>query len=341
MKQKVRVLISESFNPWLNIATEEWIFEDLVPDCQVLFLWRNKETVVIGRSQNPWSECNLKKMEEDRVFLARRATGGGAVFHDLGNTNFTFLSSNPNYDKAVNFKIIIQALKKFNITAAISGRNDLVVDVDDLGPRKISGSAFRESHDRAFHHGTLLIDASLKKISKYLTPDSKKLISKKISSVQSRIINLSELAKIDHAALSAQIIQEFFIHYKSECLVEILNEKKLELHPEIKVKYEKFSDWGWRFGKTPTFSHKFSEYLPSGFYQVYLNSQSGIFTDIQIFSDCLYPDVIDELVSSIKTQKISKSGIQKAFALAKVNYMNDKKCLELLVEVCDWLNQSL
>ena len=87
------------------------------------------------------------------------------------------------------------------------------------------------------------------------------------------------------------------------------------LHPEIEKKYEKFGDWDWRFGKTPTFSHKFSEYLPSGFCQVYLNSQSGIIADIQIFSDCLYPDLIDELVSCIKMQKISKSGIKKALAL--------------------------
>ena len=163
-------------------------------------------------------------MEEDRVYLARRVTGGGAVFHDLGNTNFTFLSSNDSYDKAVNFKIIIQALKKFDITATTSGRNDLMVEVDDLGPRKICGSLFRESHDRAFHHGTLLVDASLKKLLKYLTPDSKKHMSKNVSSVQSRIANLSQLAQIDHAALWVKIIQEFFMQNKSECLVEILNE---------------------------------------------------------------------------------------------------------------------
>jgi lipoate-protein ligase A len=86
---RLKVILSESFNPHLNIGTEEWIFDHLDPSQQVLFLWRNEETVVIGRNQNPWSECNLSRMKEDKVHLARRKSGGGAVFHDLGNTNFT------------------------------------------------------------------------------------------------------------------------------------------------------------------------------------------------------------------------------------------------------------
>lgn len=93
MSKKIRILISEVTNPWFNLATEDWIFSELDSDCHTLFLWRNAETVVIERNQNPWVECKTDKMEQDNVYLARRQSGGGAVFHDLGNTNFTFLSS--------------------------------------------------------------------------------------------------------------------------------------------------------------------------------------------------------------------------------------------------------
>ena len=112
---KLKIFLSESLNRHLNLATEEWIFHNLDPSMQVLFLWRNDNTVVIGRNQNPWSECNLAKMKEDQVHLARRTTGGGAVFHDLGNTNFTFLSPKESYKRENNIQIILNALKEFGI----------------------------------------------------------------------------------------------------------------------------------------------------------------------------------------------------------------------------------
>ena len=139
---------------------------------KILFLWRNAETVVIGQSQNPWKECNTRRMEQDGIRLARRSSGGGAVFHDLGNTCFTFMAGKPGYDKSVSTDIILQALRQLGVTAGASGRNDLVMETAD-GPRKISGSAYRETQDRGFHHGTLLLNADLERLADYLNPDPK------------------------------------------------------------------------------------------------------------------------------------------------------------------------
>ncbi|BFO09818.1 hypothetical protein GGER_23280 [Serratia rubidaea] len=139
---------------------------------KILFLWRNAETVVIGQSQNPWKECNTRRMEQDGIRLARRSSGGGAVFHDLGNTCFTFMAGKPGYDKSVSTQIILQALATLGIRATASGRNDLVIDTA-AGPRKISGSAYRETQDRGFHHGTLLLNADLNRLADYLNPDEK------------------------------------------------------------------------------------------------------------------------------------------------------------------------
>ncbi len=126
----VRLLISESYDPWFNLAVEETIFRQMPTDQRVMFLWRNADTVVIGRAQNPWKECNTRRMEEDNVRLARRSSGGGAVFHDLGNTCFTFMAGKPEYDKTVSTQIIVDGLAQVGINAQISGRNDLVLDTE-------------------------------------------------------------------------------------------------------------------------------------------------------------------------------------------------------------------
>ncbi|GAB7264246.1 hypothetical protein DZJ_07960 [Dickeya ananatis] len=170
----LRLLISDSVDPWFNLAVEECIFRQMPPTQRVLFLWRNAETVVIGRAQNPWKECNTRRMEQDGVKLARRSSGGGAVFHDLGNTCFTFMAGKPGYDKSVSTGIILRALSVLGVAAQASGRNDLVIETAD-GVRKISGSAYRESIDRGFHHGTLLLDANLSRLADYLNPDKKEI----------------------------------------------------------------------------------------------------------------------------------------------------------------------
>jgi len=122
---KARCLISDSNDPYFNLATEDWIFHDLNPEQHILFLWRNEECVILGRNQNPWTECDVQKLKENNVNLVRRHSGGGTVYQDLGNSIFTFLSSKEKYDKKRNFSIIINALQKFDIKAEQIGRNDI------------------------------------------------------------------------------------------------------------------------------------------------------------------------------------------------------------------------
>ena len=113
----LRLLISDSYDPWFNLAVEECIFRQMPATQRVLFLWRNADTVVIGRAQNPWKECNTRRMEEDNVRLARRSSGGGAVFHDLGNTCFTFMAGKPEYDKTISTSIVLNALNALGVAA--------------------------------------------------------------------------------------------------------------------------------------------------------------------------------------------------------------------------------
>lgn len=335
---KLRVLISETFNPWFNIATEDWIFREFDPSFQTLYLWRNQETVVIGRSQNPWSECNLAKMEQDKVYLARRASGGGAVFHDLGNTCFTFLSPKQGYDRSANNQIILNALAQFGVRAEASGRNDIVIPMED-GPRKVSGAAFRETHDRAFHHGTLLIDANLNRLQDYLTPNPKKIQSKGRASVRARVMNLSEInSKITHETLSKAVIEEFFKFHDGECEVEVLDQFSLMKNESLQKRFSEFSDWNWRFGKTPEFNVQLSEYLSWGFVEVFIDSEKGVITRAQVFSDSLFPDLIENFQTSLANQHFSKRGIDAAVAKTKLSFPDQSEHLD---ELGTWLKTQV
>lgn len=315
---KLRILTSAITNPWFNLATEDWIFNtlganDKDPNTHTLFLWRNSETVVIGRSQNPWVECKLDKMAEDNVFLARRQSGGGAVFHDLGNTNFTFLSPKTGYNQDANFTIIINALKSLGIEAALSGRNDMQV-----GDKKISGSAFKHTSDRSFHHGTLLVDANMQKLGDYLNPHPLKLKAKGIKSVRSRVANLTEFnPTINHDSLSTAIIEAFCDYYGQTVMPEALDEASLLQEPMLNSYYEQMADWDWRFGKTPNFSHHIETRFDWGIIDLHLDVNQATITDVVIFSDALNVGLIDALKDALTGIKYNKDAIRSALDALK------------------------
>jgi len=307
---KLRILKSAVTNPWFNLATEDWIFNTLNADSHTLFLWRNSETVVIGRSQNPWVECKTDKMAADDVFLARRQSGGGAVFHDLGNTNFTFLSPKHAYDQTANFTIIINALKKLGIDATLSGRNDMQV-VD----RKISGSAFKHAADRSFHHGTLLVNANMQKLGDYLNPHPLKLKAKDIKSVRARVANLVEFNNaINHETLSEAIIEAFCDYYGETAPVEQLDEASLAKQPTLNAYYQQMADWDWRFGKTPEFSHHIETRFDWGMMDVHIDVKQAVIAEVVIFSDALNVELIDLLKETLTGVKYNKGEIQDTLA---------------------------
>ncbi|MCG8481258.1 MAG: lipoate--protein ligase [Spirochaetales bacterium] len=308
MARRVRVLISDTTDPWFNLATEDWIFRELDSDTHTLFLWRNADTIVIGRHQNPWVECKVKKMEEDHVTLARRQSGGGAVFHDLGNTNFTFLSSGAAYSQDTNFEIVIAALAQFRIRAERSGRNDILV-----GGRKVSGSAFKHTRERSFHHGTLLIHADLGRLQDYLTPHKKKLVGKGIKSVRSRVANLTEFVpELTHGLVCEAIMESFFTRHRGRCEPETLEADALGRIPSLREYYEKMADWDWRFGNTPDFSHHIEARLDWGRLDIHLEVHRGAITRSRVFSDALDVDMIETLQASLPGNRYTEEGLDAA-----------------------------
>ena len=182
------VIKSNLNDPHRNLAAEEFLTANIGEGTEILFLWQNAATVVIGKNQNSRAECNLEKMEEDGVLLSRRLSGGGAVFHDLGNLCFSFISHEKIHNVTRQLSVIADACRAFGIDAKPTGRNDIEAD-----GRKFSGNAFYSVGENKCHHGTVLISADKSRLANYLTVSKTKLEAKGIKSVRSRVVNLTEL----------------------------------------------------------------------------------------------------------------------------------------------------
>eukprot|EP01112_Ceratiomyxa_fruticulosa_P007274 TRINITY_DN1881_c0_g1_i1.p1 TRINITY_DN1881_c0_g1~~TRINITY_DN1881_c0_g1_i1.p1 ORF type:complete len:388 (+),score=76.70 TRINITY_DN1881_c0_g1_i1:69-1232(+) len=334
-----KIFSSTTNDPIFNLATEDWLLKDSPYPLThpTLFLWRNSPTVVIGRYQNPWKECHVQKMEEDNVTLARRQSGGGAVYQDLGNTCFTFISNNSVYSKETNSEIIIQALKKFGISAVASGRNDILVD-----GLKISGSAYKKSAQKSFHHGTLLINVDMNALQKYLNPNILKLKSKGVSSVVARVVNLSTLnTNITHDTLSQAIIDTFKEHYNDkDSKVENLDQQTLSQIPSLAESYNSLKDWNWRYGATPAFEINFETRFDWGIIDVHINCSEGVISEIKIFSDSLFPLMIEEITSSLKGAPYNKKGVYDALEKSRQKFQSTE-CEGVIVEMRDWMIKHL
>ncbi|HEA3091197.1 TPA: lipoate--protein ligase A [Aeromonas salmonicida] len=334
----LRLLVSDSHDPLFNLAVEECIFRQMDPNQRVLFLWRNANTVVIGRAQNPWRECNTRRMEEDGVTLARRSSGGGAVFHDLGNSCFTFMAGKPGYDKSISTAIALDALKLLGVSAFASGRNDLLVATQD-GDRKVSGSAYRETHDRGFHHGTLLLDADLSRLANYLNPDPKKLAAKGISSVRSRVANLCELLPgIEHQQVSHALIEAFFAHYGARVSPEHISPTQLPDLPGFADTFARQRSWEWNFGHAPAFTHQLDERFDWGGVELHFDVEKGVIGRAQIFSDSLDPAPLDALAQRLVGVAYRSDAIAALLGQLKTDFPARQAELDALA---GWLQAAL
>ena len=184
-----KYICSENTSPYYNLALERSLFDFVDEDTVILYLWQNSHTIVIGKNQNAYAECKVDEFIKDGGTLARRPSGGGAVYHDLGNLNFSIICKESIAKEHTYQRIVKEALGYFGIVSEFNGRNDLTVD-----DKKFSGNAFYVKDDVLCQHGTILINSDFKELSKYLTPDISKLERNHVKSVESRVVNLSEIS---------------------------------------------------------------------------------------------------------------------------------------------------
>lgn len=196
-------------DPYRNLALERYLLENVGQDEVILYLWQNRSTVVIGRNQSALAECRIQELKEDGGRLARRLSGGGAVFHDLGNLNFTFLAPSRLFDEEKQTRVILNAVRSLGIEAQRTGRNDLLAD-----GCKFSGHAYYHAKGRSYHHGTLLVHTDAEKMAAYLNPSPLKLAAKGVSSVKSRVCNLRDFVpELSIEAMKDALEQSFSVVY--------------------------------------------------------------------------------------------------------------------------------
>lgn len=288
---KLQFIVSDQTEPYWNIAVENFLVESA--ECVTLYLWRNRRTVVIGQNQNPYSEVNVEALEADGGFLMRRKTGGGAVYHDDGNLNFSFVVPKALYDQQRQFSVIQRAVESFGLHTELSGRNDILAE-----GRKFSGNAFSKGRVNDLHHGTLLISGDMSDLAHYLKPKPAKLQKHGVASVRSRVVNLAELNPEITPESIAPRLKEAFLSEYSEYSENSENSDFSEIikRPEVRALHDHFASPEWKYGRWRTFTAQHSAQFDWGGVELALtvDESRGIITDVQLASDALDLAALDD-----------------------------------------------
>ncbi len=286
-------------DPYTNLALEEHMLYTLQPGTCILYLWQNQNTVVIGRNQNAWKECRTALLNEEGGRLARRLSGGGAVFHDLGNLNFTFLMAEEDYDLDRQLTVIEMACRSLGIPVERSGRNDILAD-----GRKFSGNAFYHNKGRAYHHGTLMVAVDGDKLSRYLSPSKAKLQAKGVESVRSRVVNLSELCPgLTCEELAERLEAAFGVTYG-------LDVERVE--PDVvgaAQLREKYASDEWLYGPRLPLSLECEQRFDWGEVQLQLQVESGAVVAAKVYSDAMDAELAPELERALTGSAFSRPAL--------------------------------
>ena len=305
MITRLRIYETRNTNPHQNLATEKHLMDITQPGECLLYLWQNKNTVVIGKNQNPWLECRTSLLEEECGILARRLSGGGAVFHDLGNLNFTFIMCKEDYDLDKQVSVIQTACALAGITAEKSGRNDLLAD-----GRKFSGNAFYQNRTHAYHHGTLMVDVDKDKLGRYLSPPKAKLEAKGVTSVRSRVINLKELnTELTIDKMKVNMVEAFQKVYGM--VAEPLNLTNADFAEIDKVKAE-YSSWEYLYGTPLPFTFQCEARFDWGFVQLQLDAKDGIIRGAKVYTDAMDWALPQSVENALLNCRFETSAMQKA-----------------------------
>ncbi|MFA6334461.1 MAG: lipoate--protein ligase [Bacteroidales bacterium] len=308
-------IIDHTTDPYWNLAAEEYLFKNFL--APVFRLWQNDNAIIIGQHQNAFAEINIDYVRQNGIKVVRRLTGGGAVFHDLGNVNFTFIDNRiDDEDTAMMFarftKPIIEVLGKLGVEAYLEGRNDLLID-----GKKFSGNAVAVYRDRVLQHGTLLFSSSMGTLANALTSRPEKFVSKSVKSNIARVTNISEHLVKPMTINDFIEFMEREINSINQNLYKPYNYTDKDLKAIEKLREEKYSrDW-WNYGSSPDYQYSKVKQFPGGLIEIYMQVNKGKIADIKIFGSYFFTKETKEIEDILTGADHTPDGV--AGRLEKIN----------------------
>ncbi len=299
-------------DPRINLAIEEYALKtmDIDKDSYLLF-YINEPSIIIGRNQNTVEEIDTDYVDTNGIHVVRRLSGGGAVYHDLGNLNFSFITKDDG-ESFRNFKKftepVVQALAEMGVKAELLGRNDILVE-----GRKISGNAQFSTNGRMFSHGTLMFDTEIERVVKALKVRKDKIESKGIKSIRSRVANISEFLEepMTIEQFRMEVLKSIFGGEEKIQYMELTEDDWTKIH---ELSAERYANWDWNYGKSPKFNMQHSHRFPVGGIDVRLQVNKGIIEDVNIFGDFFGVGEVAEIEEKLKGVQYDRQSIGEALA---------------------------
>lgn len=301
---------NDNTNPYFNLAMEEYLF-NLEDNESYVLLWQNEPTIVVGKHQNTAQEINSEYVKEKGIHIVRRITGGGAVYHDLGNLNFTFIikgMENSEFDFKKFTMPIIKALGRLGVESELSGRNDITID-----GKKFSGNAQSVKQGKLLHHGTLLFDSRMEELVKALKVSEDKFQSKSVKSVRARVTNIKDYL---HDDITVTEFKELLLKYMFDEDIELRESElsKADLENIDSLMKNKYMSWDWNYGESPEFNVKQGKRFDGGKIEVLVNVKEGIIRDIKFYGDFFGSGNLEEVESALIGNRYEEREIKGSLA---------------------------
>ncbi|MCM3238082.1 lipoate--protein ligase [Heyndrickxia oleronia] len=317
-------------DPQINLAIEEYALNNLDINETYLLFYINQPSIIIGRNQNTIEEINTEYVDKNNIIVVRRLSGGGAVYHDLGNLNFSFITKDDgeSFHNFMKFTApVIEALKKLGVNAELSGRNDIQV-----GERKISGNAQFSTKGRMFSHGTLMFDSEIENVVSALRVKKDKIQSKGIKSIRSRVANISEFLeeKLTMEEFRQLILSNIFGGSENIKEYKLTDEDWKNIH---KLSEERYQNWDWNYGKSPKFNLQHNHRFPVGGIDVRLEVNKGMIENCKIYGDFFGIGDVSDIENKLIGIRYERSEIERALEEINVKHYFGNITKEELVQL--------